>query len=102
MIKMRTASPLSAAALLAASALLFAAPADAAPRCDTPRHPVDLRACDIAQQGPDALRRFVARTQIIYGLYFWDYTTPEAIDRQRTRLAQPAPGADALPVATAR
>lgn len=34
---------------------------------------VDATACAHAKQGPDALRRFVTRTQKIYGLQMRDY-----------------------------
>jgi hypothetical protein len=48
-------------------------------RCDHPQRVDDRRACEYAQQGPAALRRFVERTQSIYGLYFDDYIRPDAM-----------------------
>jgi hypothetical protein len=42
-------------------------------RCDNPQGSVDRRACEMAAQGPEALRRFVERTRGIYELYYWDY-----------------------------
>jgi hypothetical protein len=54
-------------------ALIVAAPhTEAANRCDGPTVGGEARACAAEREGPDALRRFVARTQAIYGLYFWD------------------------------
>lgn len=54
-------------------ALLVAAPhTEAANRCDGPTVGGEARACAAEREGADALRRFVARTQAIYGLYFWD------------------------------
>jgi hypothetical protein len=48
-------------------------------RCDHPQGLDDRRACEYAQQGPAALRRFIERTQSIYGLYFYDYVRPDAM-----------------------
>jgi len=64
---------------------LVASTAIAAPRCDAPGSLADRRACDVAKQGPDALRRFIHRTQSIYGLYFWDYMSPAEIERHYAR-----------------
>lgn len=59
-----------AAALQATVAL----PAHAEFKCDgRPLSRVDATACAQAAQGPDALRRFVTRTQKIYGLQMRDY-----------------------------
>jgi hypothetical protein len=41
--------------------------------CKAPKDFIEKKACDKAKQGPDALRRFVERTRMIYGLYYWDY-----------------------------
>ena len=72
----RTRLLASAAACLAIAGC--AAPAPTRPvatgyRCDNPQGSVDRRACEMAAQGPDALRRFVERTRGIYELYYWDY-----------------------------
>ena len=48
-------------------------------RCDHPQRFDDRRACEYAQQEPAALRRFIERTQSIYGLYFYDYIRPDAL-----------------------
>jgi hypothetical protein len=48
-------------------------------RCDHPQRFDDRRACEYAQQGPAALRRFIERTQSIFGLYFHDYIRPDAM-----------------------
>ena len=61
---------------------LVAAPivsANAEYRCDKARTAVDERACTIALQGPDELRRFVERTRMIHALRFQDYRQPEEI-----------------------
>jgi hypothetical protein len=72
-------------------------------KCDNPRSTIDQRACAKAAEGPDALRRFVARTQTIWGLYYWDYarldeprTTPSAT----VRLAVPVDAAPKAATAT--
>ena len=65
---------------------LIASTAVAAPRCEAPRlSVVDRRACDKAKEGPDALRRFISRTQSIYALYFWDYMSPSDLERYYAR-----------------
>jgi len=55
-------------------------------KCDNPRSTIDQRACAKAAEGPAALRQFVARTQTIWGLYFWDYAPRE----DQTTAAAPA------------
>jgi hypothetical protein len=30
-----------------------------------------------AAEGPDALRRYIDRTRMIYGFYYWDFATRE-------------------------
>lgn len=59
----------------------FAASAFAASRCEAPNNPIDRRACNIAKEGPQALRRFVARTQSLYMLYFNDYMSDADLER---------------------
>jgi len=61
--------------LLAAAlaATLHSLPAAAAVDCDAPANFIDVKACDAARQGVDALRRFVWRTRMIYALYLPDY-----------------------------
>ena len=58
-------------ALLASVA--FAGTAHAAYLCDDPPSPIDKRACAAAEQGPDALRRFIDRIKPVHNLYFYDY-----------------------------
>ena len=60
-------------------------------KCDNPGSTIDRRACAKAAEGPDALRNFVARTQTIWGLYYWDYARR---DEER-----PAPSAAMKPAA---
>jgi hypothetical protein len=57
------------AALIALA--LLVAPAYAH-RCDAPAPGGEARACAAAAQGADALRRFIERTRMIYGLYYFD------------------------------
>jgi hypothetical protein len=47
-------------------------------KCASPSGSIEERACAIAATGPDALRRFVERTQNIYLLYYYDYARPAA------------------------
>jgi hypothetical protein len=57
------------ALLLAGLAELSSAAVD----CRAPGSSIDRRACAKAAEGPEALRRFIERTRMIYGLYYWDY-----------------------------
>ena len=41
--------------------------------CNNPRGSVETRACAKAKEGPDALRRFIDRTRMIYALDYQDY-----------------------------
>jgi hypothetical protein len=50
-------------------------------RCDGQPLPEEKRACELAKQGPDELRRFVDRTRGIYGLYFYDYVRDADVAR---------------------
>ena len=72
-------------ALLLTAAPAFVVPASAQSRCDAPRNHVDRRACEAARESPDALRRFIWRTQGIYRLYFFDYMTADDIVRYYAR-----------------
>jgi len=49
----------------------------AAPRCDSPSGLVDREACAAAAHGPDALRRFIARTSAMWNLWYFDYATED-------------------------
>jgi len=64
---------------LLVGAALFAPIAQAEYRCDPPRSQIDRRACEIAKQGPDALRQFIQRTRVIENLYFFDYVNEERL-----------------------
>jgi hypothetical protein len=59
------------AALIAMFAV--AGSAHAAFVCDDPPSAVDKRACDAAEQGPEALRHFIQRMRPVHNLYFYDY-----------------------------
>src|SRR5262245_30748967 len=65
----------------AALTLMLATSAFAASRCDAPTTYVDRTACEKAKQSPESLRRYVERTRMLYELYYWDYITPEQVDR---------------------
>jgi hypothetical protein len=78
-------TPALLTALLLAAVPAFVVPASAQSRCDAPRDHADRRACEAAREGPDALRRFISRTQSIYGLYFFDYMTSDDIARHVAR-----------------
>ena len=45
----------------------------AAADCDAPKDNIERRACAKAAEGPDALRGFVWRTRMIYGLRYADF-----------------------------
>jgi hypothetical protein len=68
---------------------MLVAPAQAH-RCDNPAPGGEARACAADAQGADALRRFVARTRMIYGLYYFDLRreAPEPRADAATRVAQ--------------
>jgi hypothetical protein len=75
---MNPSAKASLSTILLALALMVAAPhTEAASRCDGPTVGGEARACAAERQGPDALRRFVTRTQNIYGLYFGDFRHAE-------------------------
>jgi hypothetical protein len=67
-------------AVAASLAVLAFAPmvAHAADRCANPNGSVEERACAMAAQGPEALRRFAERTRGIYNIYFFDFVRPSA------------------------
>jgi hypothetical protein len=68
---MKVALRSSFAVAIASLALLSSA--NARDLCSEPPHPIDQRACDAAEQGPEALRRFIDRMRPIRELYFYDY-----------------------------
>jgi hypothetical protein len=68
-------------AVSSAVALLFwsaAHSALAAGRCDQPTVGGEARACAARQEGPASLRRFILRTETIYGFSYWDFQPAEA------------------------
>jgi hypothetical protein len=69
---------------------LTVAGAQATPRCDNPTFPVDRVACAKAKESPEALRRFIERTQSIHMLYFWDYMSEADLERHHARRQVPA------------
>jgi hypothetical protein len=54
-------------------AALVSSSASAQYRCDEPPTDLDRRACQAAQQGPEALRRFIQRVRMVESLHFDDY-----------------------------
>jgi hypothetical protein len=83
----RIAFPARAPALIMAT--LTVAAAQATPRCDNPTFPVDRVACAKAKDSPEALRRFIERTQSIHMLYFWDYMSEADLERHHARRQAP-------------
>lgn len=67
--------------LAAAAASLLSGAVSAEYRCANPQLPADIRACALARQGPDQLRRFVESTRAIYQLNFYDYVSDEDFAR---------------------
>lgn len=55
------------------ASVAFVGTSHAAYLCDEPPSAVDARACEAAEQGPDALRRFIERIRPVHNLYFYDY-----------------------------
>jgi hypothetical protein len=73
---------------LVALAALASTPAFAGSRCAAPSGFIDREACAAAAQGPDALRRFIARTGAMWNLWYFDYA---ADDTRVADLRLPAP-----------
>jgi len=63
--------------LLVALVATATAPVSAAARCDAPRALVDRKACEAAAQGPQALRRFIARAGAMWNIWYFDYRDNE-------------------------
>ena len=51
--------------------------ASAESKCANPRGFVEERACAALAAGPDELRRYIERTRMIHGLYYWDFAVPD-------------------------
>ena len=67
-------------------AAAFAASANAEYRCDPSPTVYDRLACEAAQQGPTALRRFVERwTSKMSNLYFYDYVDDRTVQSWETK-----------------
>jgi hypothetical protein len=62
--------------VLAAALAGCALAAPVAHAADTPKTPQKL-AMEAARQGPAALRQFVNRTRMVYGLSFYDFYKPD-------------------------
>ncbi len=73
------------AGFVATAAITASAPSAAKSKCERPQGIAEQRACAGAARGFDALRAFVQRTRMIYGLYLIDFLTPEQV-----AAAQPA------------
>lgn len=68
--------------------MLSVPPAHAASRCEQPTVGGEARACAAEREGADALRRFVTRTRMIYGLYFFDLRREEPATASTARSSQ--------------
>ena len=79
-------APIAATLVLTALALVPST-SFAGHRCDRPRGVGEERACAKAAEGPEALRRFITRTRMIWGLSYADY----AGDEVPPRVAAPHP-----------
>lgn len=79
----------------AASSALAAGP------CDRPTVGGEARACAARQEGPTALRRFILRTEMIYGLTYQDFQPAEAALLAAQRAGSSAEMRDADPMAVA-
>jgi hypothetical protein len=86
-----------------AAAAFAAASANAEYRCAPPPTRIDRLACEAAQQGPDALARFIHRMRGVENLYFPDYVDKatliaweqkEQAEREQARLKAVAQAAD--------
>lgn len=64
---------LGSALLFVPALALVSTQARAEFKCGTPQTPFDRTACEKAAEGPDALRQYVQRMQVITNLYFFDY-----------------------------
>jgi hypothetical protein len=79
-------APIATTVVLGALALVPST-SFAANRCDHPRGVAEERACAKAAESPEALRRFITRTRMIWGLSYADY----ARDEPAPRAAAPHP-----------
>jgi len=79
------------------AAAAFAAAANAEYRCNPPMTVNDRMACEAAQQGPEALRRFVSRwDQQMANLYFADYVDDQTLRNwEAKRMAAQKPAKEA-------
>jgi hypothetical protein len=60
-----------------AAITVSARPSAAKSKCDQPQGIGEQRACAEAARNFEALRSFVLRTRMIYGLYLLDFVPPE-------------------------
>lgn len=67
----------TAVAAMFVVATFGSAPARAAGKCERPQGVGEQRACAMAAQGNETLRRFVERTRPIYTLYYFDFAHDE-------------------------
>jgi len=96
--------PTAAAMSLLATLAFAPTAAHAKHRCDNPSGSADTRACQKAAEGPDALRSFVLRTRMIYGLYYFDYAPRDDQNAAASATMQPvalaATGSKPVAIAT--
>ena len=67
----------AAAALVLGALALAPSTSLAEHRCDHPRGIGEERACAKAAESPEALRRFITRTRMIWGLSYADFARDE-------------------------
>jgi len=101
---MNTPFRMPMAALSGALALILGSAAPsvlAAGRCDRPTVGGEARACAARQAGPEALRRFILRTETIYGLSYWDFQPNEVpVPGRSAQGWAPLRNADAMAMAS--
>lgn len=87
----------SVAIVLGLGLALSSNAARAESHCDKPTVGGEARACAASREGAVALRRFVGRTQGIYGLSYWDFQPTEPAPLAATGRAPSVAMADKQP-----
>jgi hypothetical protein len=64
-------------AIACAAAILGLALVVPAAQAETRYVTPEQKAAEVAKQGPEALRRFILRTRMIYALSFYDFYKPQ-------------------------
>jgi hypothetical protein len=74
-----TCRSIAIAGIVAAAAITASATSAAKSKCDRPQGLGEQRACAEAARSFEALRAFVLRTRMIYGLYLLDFVPAEQL-----------------------